>query len=570
MIRSILFAALLSVTVNAQAAVIALVNGNVVDIERRAVHANTTVLIDGDRIVRVARSSAVKVPNDAEVIDCTGKWIMPGMVDAHIHLFQSGGLYTRPDVIDLRKIRPYEKERQWVHDQAGDFLARYLAAGITTVIDPGGPMANYAIRDRFNQEEKSPTIYLTGPLVSTYQPPAFAIEDAPMLQTNTAEEAREAVRQQLPRKPDFIKIWYIVRANSPAESTLPVIQAAIEEAHRNGLKVAVHATQLNTAKLALKAGADILVHSIDDAADKEFIALVKDRQVPYIPTLIVHDRYRHALNQEFAPSDHDLALANPVALGSLGDLKHLTAPVTRGGSGLPPPRRYEPAPAVAQNLLQNLKALSAAGALIATGTDAGNIGTPHASSYLDEQIEMQRAGLTNWQILQASTINGARVLGHEKQFGTLAAGKRADILILTANPVADIRNTQAIERVIKRGAVLNTAALIDNSPAALAQRQLNAYNSRNIDAFLEPYSDGVEVYSFAGQLQYSGKENMRTRYAAMFEQTPDLHCELLNRIVVANTVIDHERVTGRPEGVIEAVAIYTTANGKITRVDFAR
>lgn len=549
-----------------QAQPLALVHGNVVNVERRTVTSDATVVIDGDKIVAVGRAGKVPVPEGARVVDVRGKWVLPGLVDAHIHLFQSGGLYARPDVIDLRKLRSYDIERAWMRDNAGDFLARYLATGVTTVIDIGGPLANYAIRDRFNREARSPTIFLTGPLVSTRQPAAFQIDDAPILLAQTGDAAREIVRQQLPYKPDFIKIWYIARPDLPAESTLPVIQATIEEAHSHGLKVAVHATQLQTAKLALGAGADILVHSVDDApVDDEFIALLKKRNVPYIPTLIVSRRYREVFSQQFTPSAHDLALANPIALGSLNDLRHLPEHAPK----------MPPAPTPAQlerdrNLLANLKRLSAAGVLIATGTDAGNIGTPHASSYLDELIEMQKAGLRTWDILRASTLNGARVLGKEREFGSIAAGKRADIVVLDRDPVADLRNVAAVHGVVNRGNWLERASLIDTSPEAVVQRQLNAYNQRDIEAFMEPYSDDIELHAYANDQKRQGKAAMRENYKKLFESSPELHCQLVNRIVEGNTVIDQEHVTGlfgKP-GTLKAIAIYTVRDGKIVRVTF--
>ncbi len=115
------------------------------------------------------------------------------------------------------------------------------------------------------------------------------------------------------------------------------------------------------------------------------------------------------------------------------------------------------------------------------------------------------------------------------------------------------------------------AQRLTDSSTRLAQRQLEAYNARDIDAFLEPYADDVEVYTFPDELRYKGKETMRKQYGAMFERTKDLHCTLVNRIAVGNIVIDHERVTVAPgKPVIEAVAIYTVENGKIKKVYFAR
>jgi hypothetical protein len=104
---------------------------------------------------------------------------------------------------------------------------------------------------------------------------------------------------------------------------------------------------------------------------------------------------------------------------------------------------------------------------------------------------------------------------------------------------------------------------------SLAQAQLEAYNARDIEAFLIPYSDSVEVYRFPNTLQYKGIDKMRERYGAMFANTPDLHCQLLGRMVQGNTVIDQELVTRKKgEPLIEAIAIYKIAHGKIQRVYF--
>ena len=103
----------------------------------------------------------------------------------------------------------------------------------------------------------------------------------------------------------------------------------------------------------------------------------------------------------------------------------------------------------------------------------------------------------------------------------------------------------------------------------LAQAQLDAYNRRDIEAFLEPYADTVSVYRYPAQLLSKGKENMRKEYAQMFQQLPDLHCTLVKRIVLGQTVIDEESVfIGKGLPLVRAVAIYTISGGKIDSVTF--
>jgi hypothetical protein len=111
--------------------------------------------------------------------------------------------------------------------------------------------------------------------------------------------------------------------------------------------------------------------------------------------------------------------------------------------------------------------------------------------------------------------------------------------------------------------------VITESPENLVQQQLNGYNARDIDAFLAPYSEDVEIYDFPGVLRNKGKDNIKPGYAQMFINTPDLHCQIINRIVLGNTVIDQEHVTGFGDSdPLEALAIYKIEDGKIAKVYF--
>ena len=161
------------------------------------------------------------------------------------------------------------------------------------------------------------------------------------------------------------------------------------------------------------------------------------------------------------------------------------------------------------------------------------------------------------------------MLGKESEFGSVSPGKKANLVLLHANPIDTIENLGRIYRVFNQGKMFNPEEILKDSPEDLAQRQLNAYNLRNIEAFLEPYADDVEVYMFPNSLQYKGKETMRKQYAGMFQQVTNLHCELLGRIVQGNIVIDKERVQFGPQKV-EAVAIYHIEGGKIKKVFFVQ
>ncbi|MEM1407519.1 MAG: nuclear transport factor 2 family protein [Bacteroidota bacterium] len=125
--------------------------------------------------------------------------------------------------------------------------------------------------------------------------------------------------------------------------------------------------------------------------------------------------------------------------------------------------------------------------------------------------------------------------------------------------------------IVLTSSLITTTSLVAQTPEQLAQAQLDAYNNRDLEAFLEPYSDTVKVYNFPNDFRYQGKEIMRKNYGGMFERLTDLNCELVNRMVSGNTVIDHERVLfekGRPK--TEVFALYKIAHGKIQEVYFIR
>jgi len=542
-------------------------HANVVNVITQKTDVDQTVVVDHGRIANIGPSKKIKPPAGAYIIDATGKYLMPGMTDAHIHFFQSGGLYTRPDAVNLNSVYSYEKDQQWIKDNQADLMARYLACGLTTVIDVGGPMSNYAIRSKLDTTLLAPNAFVTGPLISTYLPPNLDTKDPPIIKVTTEQEARDLVKNQLPYKPDFIKIWYIDLPNQRAATNLPIVKAAIEESHANGLKVCVHATEYETAKLAVGAGADILVHSVDDKLlDNDMLQLMKSKHVVYIPTLTVMEGYQRTFTQQFNFTEHDLKYSNPFMLGTLMDLQHLGNKVPFNYFNMR--NRYHIPSKKDTIMLANLKLAQQAGILVVAGTDAGNIGTQHAASFQKELMAMQQAGLSNWEIILSATINAAKGFGKEKDYGSIEKGKVADLLLLNLDPTKDLNIPANLHSLIHKGAIIQPALLLMPTPEMLVQQQLNAFNARDMEGFLAPYSDSVALYTQEGNLFCKGKDQMRKQYSGFFAKSEGLHCQILNRMVQGNTVIDqeHSTVTGRkPFG---GIAVYKIENGKISTVHF--
>ena len=539
------------------------------DFTTESYKSNQYILIEDGNIKSITEQRPGFNTSDTKIINAKGKYIIPGLIDAHIHFFQSAGPYTRPDALDLREIRSYDEEIQWFRSLLPGVFKSYLKAGITSVIDIGGPMFNYQIRDMANDTILAPNVYITGPLISTYQPDAFKIEDPPIIKVFTPEEARELVRKQVPFSPDFIKIWYIVLAGEDPAAHTEIAKATIEESHKHGIKVFVHATDLDAAKTVVELGADVLVHSVSDQkVTSEFIDLLKNKNIVYIPTLVVSEGYALVQGQRYVPSEEDFRYAEPISFGTIFDLKHL--------NHLPQvnQRRVYLEKIDLENypgrdiLEENIRLLNEKGIKIATGTDAGNIGTIHGSSYYNEIRRMQRYNLSSLDILKACTIHAAAAIPHAK-VGEIKSGFQADLLILNNDPLQDIAHLQNRDALIHRGKLIDEKILFQDSPEEIVQKQLNAYNSRNIDAFVACYTKDVMLLNAEGKVFSQGQETMYNNYKGFFESTPKLHCELVNRIVLGNIVIDQEMVTGLNSGeVLETIAIYTVADGLIQKVQF--
>lgn len=546
-------------------------NTNVIDVATGKVIKDASVLFKDGLIQDVFTNKKYKLPPNTTVIDGTGKYVMPGMTDGHIHFCQTGGLYTRPDGYDFNHIKPYKIEREEAFNSAGDFLQRYLKAGITTVADVGGPFSNFVIRDSVSKQLLSPTVLVTGSLFSMVEDKPLDNGDAPIVKTTTIAAADSLMDRLLARRPDYIKIWYIVTPDLPADKTLPIVQHIARRTHDAKLKLAVHATQHKTAELAVDAGADLLVHSVDDEviSDQLLKKLVANK-VSYNPTFLVHRGDDGVLLGNFSPDPNDLHYANPFFYGTLMDPEHMAEKDLPKVFGSVRSRKeaFVKRGRIQDSIMRiNLKKVYDAGVNVVAGTDAGNPGTMHASSFVRELEAMKTAGLTNANVLKTATLNPANCFGMNT--GLLAKGKNADIIIFSKNPLEDISVLRAPEYVIKSGIVVKTDTLLKESPEMLVQRQLNAYNAHNIEEFLDTYSDDIEIYNFPEQLVSKGKDKMRTRYGEMFSKLKVLHCKIVDRIVLNNTVIDHEYVN-MDDKVVQAIAIYEVKDGKIVKVSFKR
>ena len=259
----------------------------------------------------------------------------------------------------------------------------------------------------------------------------------------TPEEARATIASRHGQRVNIIKTG-IGEGNNGDDMPPEVYSALIDEAHKRKLRVAAHLVNLAHAKGLVNAGLDVIAHSIrDQDVDAAFIAELKRRNIGYIPTLT---RDLSVFQYESTPD----YITDPFFLRGLPlyapHIERVKDPALHAKT------KANPATARAKQqfdqALRNLKLLSDGGVTIAMGTDSGT-GVGRWQGYF-EQVEMElmvKAGLTPMQSLVASTGNAAKVMNIDKELGTLQTGKRADFVVLSADPLTDIKNTRTIESV---------------------------------------------------------------------------------------------------------------------------
>jgi imidazolonepropionase-like amidohydrolase len=543
---------------------VALVGATVVDGNGGAPVADAVVVLRGDRIEAVGPRAAVRIPKGARTVDVAGKWITPGLIDAHVHFFQSGGLYTRPDGLDLRSAVPYAEDLARSKARLDETFARYLASGVTTVVDAGGPKWNFDVRARAASSRLAPRVAVAGPLIATEptEPQKkLDLGDPPIISAATPQEAAALARGLLAFKPDLIKIWGIGSGPEGDRRTREITAAVVAVAKPAGIRVAVHATELEQARAAVAGGAEVLVHSVDDApVDAAFVAALKANKVVYVTTAVVMEGYRDAFAGRPELSAIERRLGAPDVIATLSETP--ADIVARVGGRIPD---------ATPQIQANARRLVAEGVRVAAGTDAGNPGTLHGPAIHRELDLLSRGGLTPSQALTAATRDAAYAYAARPDIGLVTPGYRADLLVLDADPTKSVEALGRIAQVWSRGVAHDPATLLPASPEAVVQRQLEAYNAHDLEGFVATYAEDIEIFDLPGAAaKSSGKAKLRATYGGMFKQLPQLRCDVVDRMVEGPFVIDQEVCRAKPgDRPFRAAAIYQVDKGLIRRVWFA-
>ena len=374
---------------------------------------NAVLVVDHGRIAAAGAAGDVEIPAGAQVEDLSGKTVVPGFVNAHAHASDVIGLetghYSRENLI-----------RQ---------LGLYARYGITSVASLGGDGPEAAqLRDEQDENLDRARIWIAGEVIAS----------------GTPEEAAESVARSLALPADFLKMRVDTNLGANERVSSETIERVMELGQEAGKRVTTHIFYLDDAKEVLRAGSGLIAHSVrDQPVDEEFLELMKEKDVCYVPTLVREiSTYVYSEVPEFFEDPFFLKDADPAVLEQLKDPERM-ARVAESPSAQGYREHYPTA-------MANAKAVADAGVKIAFGTDTGPAGRFQGYFEHIETGEMSEAGLTAEQILLSATGDAARCLGIEG-VGTLTAGNWADFIVLDEDPLADIAALRSIDRVVVAG-----------------------------------------------------------------------------------------------------------------------
>jgi len=463
--------ALLALSAPAIAETTVLNNVTVIDGTGAAPLANAAIVMTDGKISYVGPAAGMKAPKDAKIEDMAGKFVVPGIIDSHVHI----GLMH--DVT--------QDEKYFTPENVNADLKQYAAYGVTSV-QVLGTDKDFVLDLRNQQRKSRPTMSRVfsagqgavikggyGGLLGVTQP------------ISTPEEGRKLVDEQAAKGVDFIKLWMDdERKTIPVKMPYSVSAAIIDEAHKKHLRAVAHVFYLDDAKELLRQGIDGFGHMVrDQPVDKEFLDLMKAKGAWQVsPTLSREMAYSLAI----MPWLQDPFFTRGVTPGTLDALRSPAREkaVVLGPTrfpGLPYEKKvFWDMDRTLFQALENYQAMIAAGVKTGMGTDSGPNGRfPGFNAHEEMQMEVM-AGRSPMDAIKSATFDNAQWL-QDKNIGSIQKGKWADLLVLERNPLDDIRNTQTIAAVFIAG----------NSVPTLWQtcrdRPVSACSGKSTDAPAMPY-----------------------------------------------------------------------------------
>lgn len=426
--------ALLACAASLSAQVIVLNHATVIDGSGGAVMEDAAIVMADGRIREMGPAAEVKIPEGAQVEDISGKFVMPGIINLHGHVGMTKEL--------VQDIKNYTRENVDAN------LKTYALYGVTTTTSMGTD-ADLILEIRDEQRRGK----VNGARVFTALQGFTALGGYPTKvpgvkgvaqETATAAQARAWVDQLADKGADIAKMWVDTHHGEYPKITEEVRNAVIEQAHKRRMLAFAHLYELADAKSLMDAGLDMIAHSVrDKVVDKELISKIKSRNVTYVPTLM-----REV--STYVYSETPVWLDDPFFTKRV-DAATIQAVKTKLKATQSNPKTIEEGKQDLKMALRNLKLLADGGVRIGFGTDTG---PPARFPGFFEHMEMElmvEAGLKPMDVIVAFSKTASETLRVQNEFGTLAKGKAADLIVLDKNPLENIRNSRSIEAVYLAG-----------------------------------------------------------------------------------------------------------------------
>lgn len=420
---------------------------------------NSVVVIRGREIECVGTEEECETPAGAEVVDASGKYITPGLIDAHVHFFQTGFFDSRPDAMDLNETYPFAEVAAYQRQHPQRYYDAYLCSGITGVYDVGGMSWSIDLQQEAEDNDRAPHVAAAGPLITPVPGAPFDLpSDRVLVHLDSEDAGIKTVQYMSALGSTGIKLWGL---SPDDEAYMQRVAALAKETERLGNKLIVHATSLRQAKAAVANGAKLLVHSVSDReVDDEFLNMAREQGTYYNPTLIVSSgymlAYRAAAGIESYNFDDPNRCVDTKTRELLESVSQFQDHPRLSDDFKERLRNFDPqSNRIGETDATNLMKVYEAGIPIVVGTDAGNPGTLHGPSIYEEMEAMQQAGIPPQDLIVMATRNGAMAMERGDDFGTLEAGKFANLIILDENPSADIANMRSISRTMIKGKLID-------------------------------------------------------------------------------------------------------------------
>ena len=398
---------------------------------------NSVVIVAGSRIRAIGNRANMPIPAGVEKIDGMGKFLVPGLIDLHVHLgTHAGASYKASD---------YTGER------IEDNLNTYLYFGVTAVRSMGTDrQAAFDVRKAEREGQLLTARLFTAGRGFTAPGghPSQEVGDV-VIQTNSPEEARRQVDMLAAQQVDAIKIWVDDLGGKAPKIKPAVVDAILDEARKYNVPVTAHIYSLADTEHLVQAGAAGFLHMIRDTEDIDpaFIARLRDLRVVFAPTLV-----RQELGWLFA--EHPELLDGQDVVRSVDAGAIDAAKQAARASHVPPPEREE-----FERAKRNTRKLAAGGVLIGVGSDGGSaLDFPGLMTHREVELLVD-AGLSPMDAIVAASRNGALALRKGDELGTIEPGRRADLLLVSVNPLEDVRNLRKIDRLMLDGEWVDRAAL---------------------------------------------------------------------------------------------------------------